>query len=88
MRQSELLRTGEDESPRVRAAVDLDLEVAQQAGCVLDLVEDGAPGVLGEEASWVRRGIVADVQRLEGDVGLVRKDRAAEGRLAGLARPR
>jgi len=84
-----VLRSGQDEtSVTVGVAVHLLLEVGQQLGCVLDLVEDGSGIVLGEEATGISASVVSHVQGLEGDMGFVRKGHLTQGRLAGLTRAR
>ena len=54
---------------------------------MLDLVDDGALAKLRDEAAGIGFGEVSLVGRFEVDVPEMRKSRAAECRLAGLARP-
>lgn len=87
LRQAEVLRPGEDEPPVLRAGIDVDLEVAEQIGRVLDFVDDRAGGMLCQEAARVGGGELALVERFERHVRLVREGRPAQRGLAGLARP-
>lgn len=59
------------------------LEVAEQTGCVLDLIEDGAIRVLGQN-SRILQSEGPGLQRLKADAWLVGKGRPAECRLSGL----
>lgn len=86
-RLPEVLRAGQDPPSRSGIVVDLGLEVGEQVGCVLDLVENGAVRVIGEETPRVRAGVGPIVDPLEVDVRLARKDVASEGGLAGLPGP-
>lgn len=81
-----MLRSRQHEAPHGGALIDLDLQVAQQLRGVLDLVEDRPPRMLREEGPRVAARIVAHVEQLEGNVGLVGKERATERRLARFTR--
>ncbi|CAN5920016.1 hypothetical protein BH23ACT10_BH23ACT10_05010 [soil metagenome] len=64
-RETEVLRTGEDEPAWVRPLIDLVLQVVQQLGYLLDLVDDHTIGMTCEKPSWVLTHLCADIQWLE-----------------------
>jgi len=81
-----LLRSGEDEAARRRSFVDLELQVAEEIGRALHLIDDRPVGQRGQKAARIRHRELAHVERLETDVGQGGKGRAAEGGLARLPR--
>ncbi len=83
----ELLAAREHEQAIPPSFVGEDLEVRQELGDMLDLVDDRALAQLREEAARVRLGKVALVGRLQIGVLQVGEGRTTEGRLAGLAWP-
>jgi hypothetical protein len=52
-RQAEVLGAGQDPAAGPRIVVDVGLQVGQQVGCVLHLVEDRAVRVIPEETSGI-----------------------------------
>jgi hypothetical protein len=55
----------------LRHQVHLFLQVAQQLGHLLDLVEDGAVAVLGQKAAGIAAGVLLAVERLQRHLGQV-----------------
>ena len=60
------------------------VERDRQVQVLLDLVDHDGGTVLGEKAARVRAGKLADVGRLQRDVGMAGKGRTAKRGLAGL----
>ena len=63
------------------------LQVGQEFGDALDLVQDGAFAQTGKKAPWVGFGEFSLVGRFQIDVFEMREGGAAQGGLAGLPRP-
>jgi hypothetical protein len=83
--EGEVLAAGEDEAARAGIPVHLHLQVGEQCGSLLDLVQDRSFGYLGQESTRIGQGEFPDVQRLQVQVRLVREKHAAQRGLAGLA---
>jgi hypothetical protein len=60
-----LSRTGQDETPRRGILIDIGLDVAEQFGHVLDLVENDSRRVPGEKSSGVAARKFAHIERFE-----------------------
>ena len=78
---------GEDEQAVAPFLVGQDLEVGQQVGGPLDLVEDGPAAEAGQEATGVGPGVFALVGGFQVDVLQVGEGGPAQRRLARLAGP-
>lgn len=72
-----MLRARENEAARFGILVDVRLNVAEQFGDVLNLVENRTVRVLGEKAARVAADELARIERLEVDVRLLRECRPA-----------
>jgi len=83
--EAELLGAGEDEVAHASPAVHQALEVGDQVGDALYLVDDGAVREAGEESPRIGLRLLALVRVFQGDVGAIGEDGPGEGRLALLA---
>jgi hypothetical protein len=68
-------------------AVDRLLNIGQELGCPLHLVQYDATRIAGEKPSRISERELANIWRFEGDEGLGGKRLAAQGRLSGLPGP-
>ena len=63
------------------------LQIREQFGAPLDLVNDRAVGKIGEKTARVRRRVGELIGIFQADIGLARKRNARQSRLPRLARP-
>lgn len=84
--QPKVLRACEDETTRRSVRIDVHLEVGQKLWDVLNFIHDSAVRVARQESAWVSAHFFAGVEWLQIHIRVVRKQRAAESRLAGLPR--
>lgn len=82
--QEEILRSGEDESPRCVVVVHRGLQVGEKVGHTLGFVNDHEPGIPFDEAAWVVAGELALVEVLQRDIRILGKTVPCQSRLARL----
>jgi len=86
LRQTEVLRAGQDEPAWLRPGINLALQVVQQFRDMLDFIENRAVGILRQEPPWIAVRELAGIQRFHGDIRPIRKSGLTEGGFAGLTR--
>ena len=84
LEQCEVLRSGQDPAPGCRIRVDDALQVGEQRGDALHLVDHRPLRELGQERAWVFRREGPVVGGLEGSVRMLGKEGPAKGGLAAL----
>jgi len=81
-----LVAPGQDEAPALSALVDQALNVGEQRGKPLYLLQDAAAFHLSEEAPWIGLGCHADIRVFQGKTRHIRERRLGQSGLPRLTR--